>query len=374
MTVEGNFVRSSAMLRAAACCVLAAIVCAKASAAQPAASGAAGTRAGGAALLGPPAEGGPVVVHAAFQLQNINAIDEQTETFEFTGILTLTWLDRRQAFSPDDEQVQEKIYQGNYQFNELSPAWYPQVVLANESGLYESDAVLLRVKPDGTNTLVQTINAVARADFDLRRYPFDRQRLEAVFEILGFDTSEVIMQAAPESSSARYEGLRMPEWTIAGIDSSTGEISAPYAGRLGRAATFVLTIDARRQSLFLMRLVVAPLILIVMLSWSVFWMDRSSLGDRINVSFVGILTAVAYQIVVGDIMPKISYFTLMNGFLNFSFWVMCATVVINLVVGACDQRGNVARGDLIDRRCRYVFPLVYFSLLILAVVVAFLVL
>jgi len=353
--------------------VFAALACAGAPAVQASAAGAAGSS-GGAALLGPPTEGGPVVVHASFHLQNINAIDEQTETFEFTGILTLTWLDRRQAFSPDDEQVQEKIYQGNYQFNELAPSWYPQVVLANESGLYETDAVLLRVRPDGTSTLIQTINAVARADFDLRRYPFDRQRLDVVFEILGFDTSEVVLQAAPESAAAQYEGLRMPEWTIAGIGSSAGEISAPYAGRLGRAATFVLTLDVRRQSLFLLRLVIAPLILIVMLSWSVFWMDRSSLGDRINVSFVGILTAVAYQIVVGDIMPKISYFTLMNGFLNFSFWVMCATVVINLVVGACDQRGDVARGDLIDRRCRYLFPLAYFSLLILAVVVAFLVL
>ena len=54
--------------------------------------------------------------------------------------------------------------------------------------------------------------------------------------------------------------------------------------------------DVKRQPLFMLRLVVIPLCLIVMLSWSVFWMDRSSVGDRMAVSFVGILTAVAYQI------------------------------------------------------------------------------
>jgi hypothetical protein len=114
-----------------------------------------------------------------------------------------------------------------------------------------------------------------------------------------------------------------------------------------------------------------PLALIVVLSWSVFWMERSSLGDRISVSFVGILTAVAYQIVVGDLLPHVSYITLMHGFLNFSFFIMCATIVINLVVGACDRHGNVALGDLIDHRCRWIFPVTYLGLLLAAGVIAF---
>ncbi len=122
-------------------------------------------------LLAPPGNGGPVVVRAAFHLQDINEIDEEAETFEFTGILTLTWQDRRQAFDPKEAQTEEKIYSGHYQFNELSPAWYPQVILANESGLFEKHSVLLRVKPDGTSILVETINGAAEADLDLRRCP-----------------------------------------------------------------------------------------------------------------------------------------------------------------------------------------------------------
>ncbi len=122
-------------------------------------------------LLGPPSEDGPVVVRAAFHLQDINDIDDEAETFQFTGVLTLTWQDNRQAFDPRQEQVAEKIYQGSYQFNELSPAWYPQVVLANESGLYEKHGTLLRVRPDGTSILIETVNAVAEATLDMRRYP-----------------------------------------------------------------------------------------------------------------------------------------------------------------------------------------------------------
>jgi len=323
-------------------------------------------------LLGPPSGDGPVVVRASFHLQDINEIDDEAETFQFTGVLTLTWQDVRQAFDPGQEQVEEKIYQGSYQFNELSPAWYPQVVLANESGLFEKHGTLLRVRPDGTSTLIETVNAVAEADLNMRRYPFDTQRLDAVFEVLGFESSEVVLEAQAVPDTVSSEEIRISQWELAGLHVSSGERSAPYAGKGGTSSTFVVSMDVERKSFFMLRLVILPLVLIVMLSWSVFWMDRSSLGDRVNVSFIGILTAVAYQILVSDFRPHIAYFTLMNAILNFSFIVMCATIVMNLVVGELDKRGSTQAGDLMDYRCRRIFPLVYFGLLLASVVVFFL--
>jgi hypothetical protein len=58
--------------------------------------------------LGPPSNDDPTVVRAVFQLQDIVEINDEAETFQFTGVLTLTWQDRRQAFDPEKEQVQEK--------------------------------------------------------------------------------------------------------------------------------------------------------------------------------------------------------------------------------------------------------------------------
>ena len=111
--------------------------------------------------LGLPPGEAPVIVKVGFYLKDINGVDEETQTFEFEGLLTLKWRDERQAFDPTELGVEEKIYQGAYQFNELSPAWFPQVVLVNESGLFEKHGVILRVQPDGTLTLVETVNAAA---------------------------------------------------------------------------------------------------------------------------------------------------------------------------------------------------------------------
>lgn len=313
-------------------------------------------------LLGPP-EGAPVVVHARFDLHDINQIDDEAETFEFTGVLSLRWQDPRQAFDPAVAGVEEKVFQGDYQFNELATGWYPQLILVNEAGLFEKDGVVLRVRPDGTSTLVETLDFTAKGEFSMRRFPFDGQRLEAVFEVLGFDADEVALRVDTTAARPASRSVQLPQWSIAGVGLSVEEQPAPYAGSRGIASAFIVGVDVQRNSFFISRFVIVPLFIIVLLSFSVFWMDRSSLGDRISVSFIGILTGVAYQIVLSDHLPRISYVTLMHGFLNLSFLAMCATVVINLVVGTLDKNGRQEAGDRIDRRCRWIFPLAYFGLL-----------
>ena len=326
-------------------------------------------------LFGPPEVngGGPVVVRALFRLLNITGIDDDAETVAFSGVLGLVWKDPRQAFDPAQEGVSEKVYSGAYQFNELSPAWYPQIILGNASGQYEIRDVILRVQPDGTSMLNEAVDAVAKVNLNMRRYPFDSQRLEAVFYVLGFDAHRVLLQTTPGSVSVPSRVLTVPQWILQGVETSIVIVNdVSTGGETHTRSSFVVALDMSRNSLFMLRLVVLPLMLIVILSWSVFWMDRSSLGDRMSVSFVGILTAVAYQITLADIIPKISYFTLMHTFLNISFLTMCGSVAINLVVGAADRRGDEQRGDRIDRRCRWIFPLAYFGLTALSLAVAFL--
>ncbi len=322
-------------------------------------------------LPAPIRDGEPVVVRVGFDLRDINAIDDESETFEFEGVMVLEWWDERQAFDPAAEGVDEKLYQGAYQFNEVFVGWFPQVVLLNESSLFESHGVLLRIRPDGSLRLVQTINAAAKTDLDLRAYPFDSQKLEAIFEVLGFDESEVSMQPALANRASIQDQeaeVRVPQWALVNVETVSRRHRASHAGNLGVASTLVLAIHVERKSLFMIRLVIIPLALIVVLSWSVFWMDQSSLGDRIGVSFIGILTVVAYQIVLSEILPRISYMTLMNGFLNMSFFIVCLSVAVSLWVGSLDRSGQTPVGDLIDRRSRWVFPLIYLGLLLIVVV------
>lgn len=190
---------------------------------------------------------GPVIVTASFELRDINDINDEDETFEFTGLLKLSWQDPRQSFDPATKGIKEKMYLGNFQFTEMFTSWFPQIVLVNESGLYEKHGVLLRVRPDGTMTLLETVVAAAKVDLNLQRYPFDRQRLEAVFEVLGFDSNDVILRVEQGSNDGvlNYDELfRMPQWSLTEINSSTGiRSNTTTAGNGTSTSTFVVSLD-----------------------------------------------------------------------------------------------------------------------------------
>jgi hypothetical protein len=137
-------------------------------------------------LLSPPTSQRPIEIRIGFQLFDVVQIEETTETFEFSGILTVQWKDERQAFDPATEGVSEKFYQGNFQFNELATSWYPEVSLLNSVGAFEKGEPLLRVLPDGTAILVTPVNATAKSELKLRQYPFDNPLLSCAWSSCPF--------------------------------------------------------------------------------------------------------------------------------------------------------------------------------------------
>jgi hypothetical protein len=313
--------------------------------------------------FGPPTDDGPVVVDIGFHLSNINAIMEENETFDFEGVLSLHWKDARLAFDPAVTGYDQLYYQGDYQFSEVFNGWWPQVFLANEAGRFDREVVMVRITPDGDVYYTEEIDGIAKSQLKLARYPFDRQQLTAIFEVLGFEKQQVVLRADPASSGLwedEHHQIRVPQWETPRFSTSIIEYDPTYVDGHDKSLTaFSMGVDIERNPWYTLRLVALPVMIFVFLSWSVFWMARSSVGDRMDISFIGILTVVAYQIMFSESLPKIAYITVLMSFMIISFLMMCAGVVINLRVAALDNSGRYAEGDLMDRRCRYLFPITY---------------
>lgn len=313
--------------------------------------------------FGPPERDGPVVVDIGFLLSNINAINEEEETFDFEGVLSMHWRDARLAYDPAETGYDQLYYQGTYQFNEVFSGWWPQVYLANEAGRFDREAVMLRITPEGDVYYNEEIDAIAKSSLKLSRYPFDQQQLTVIFEVLGFDKRQVMLRPDRSTSGIwedSHHQIRVPQWHAPELSTSTVEYEPQYLdGKDKHLSALRVQIDMKRNPWYTLRLVVLPVVIFVMLSWSVFWMDRSSLGDRMDISFIGILTVVAYQIMFSAGLPKIAYITVLMSFMIISFLTMCASVVVNLRVVALDNKGRSAEGNRMDWHCRYLFPLVY---------------
>jgi len=201
------------------------------------------------------------------------------------------------------------------------------------------------------------------------RYPFDRQQLTVIFEVLGFTKDEVVLRADPATSGIwedDHHRVIVPQWNEPQFSSEIVEYSPIYLGGPEEQLTaYRVQIDMERDSWYTLRLVGLPVMIFVILSWSVFWMERSSVGDRMDISFIGILTVVAYQIMSSESLPKISYMTVLMSFMIISFLMMCASVSVNLRVAALDNSDRRLQGDRIDKLSRIFFPISYVVLTVL---------
>ena len=187
----------------------------------------------------------------------------------------------------------------------------------------------------------------------------------AIFEVLGLDKQQVILRADPSTSviwKDEAHQVKVPQWREPSLTASIVEYAPKYINGHNMPLTaYQVKIEMERHPWYTLRLVALPVMIFVILSWSVFWMDRSSVGDRMDISFIGILTVVAYQTMFSEKLPEISYITVMMSFMIISFIMMCATVVINMRVAGLDKLGQFEAGDKLDRICRFRFPAVYAS-------------
>ena len=95
----------------------------------------------------------------------------------------------------------------------------------------------------------------------------------------------------------------------------------------------------RRHSGYYVKTIMLTVLLIVGMSWSVLWIDPTEVADRIAISTTLGLTAIAFNFVVNDALPKIPYFTSMDYYLTLSFFAIVFTVLENVVSFYISQGG-----------------------------------
>ena len=105
--------------------------------------------------------------------------------------------------------------------------------------------------------------------------------------------------------------------------------------------------------------VFVPLIIVVTMSMLTFFLPATELAAQLGIGTVSLLSIIALHLQVADKLPDVGYFTtadiLMMGSYVFIFLALVETVVANVLF----HRHNINAPSLLDRICRWVFPLGY---------------
>lgn len=315
---------------------------------------------------------GPVEVHIGFHLIDITEINEPNEEIEFEGAIVLKWSDPRQAYDPAqiglaDIPPQETLarrparaYQGDFAVKEVYQGWRPHIKISNGIGDRSTNHMAIGAYPDGTMVYAEYFHARVETPMDLSTFPFDNQSLEVYLHPYNYQSNEVVLIHEPNMSGTWVQDKGIAEWTKQGINIK--EKTAEYVRLGGNKQYFselVVGINIGRRPGHIILSIILPLLILVSLSWCIFWMDEESIASRVNISLVGILSVVAYYFVVLDNVPDIPYLTMMDAFMIATFLTLAATVVISFVVEKQNRLGRKSIGDKIDYICRWAFPLGY---------------
>ena len=130
---------------------------------------------------------------------------------------------------------------------------------------------------------------------------------------------------------------------------------------------FTYSLRVERRHLFYVAKVIIPLVLIMAMSWVVFWMDpKEGGGAQIGISVTAILTLIAYTFAAGASLPKVPYLTRLDYFILSSTVLVFLALVEATVSSYQARKGRVEFARSIDRWSRWLFPSVFLLMTIMS--------
>jgi len=323
-------------------------------------------------LGGPPPGKEPLEVQMGFNLVDITDVNEKEETIDFEGAIYLEWTDPRLAYAPADAGMKKdwspgdysraprKIFIGEFKVNESFEGWRPHVVIPNGIGNRITTNMAISIWPDGHVAYSEAFYVKAETPMDLRRFPFDTQNLEIFFHPFIYQRHEIVLIPDNRLSRTWDQNLGIADWSRESVTvlERPAEI-AYFDDTKQKISEFVVTIQVKRRPAHILVSIILPMVLLVSLTWCVFWMDNETLSTRVNIIFIGILSVVAYYFIILDRIPETAYLTLTDAFILSTFFILAAGVVLAVTVETLAQSERRQLVLRVDRICRWAFPLTY---------------
>ena len=289
---------------------------------------------------------GPTEVEIAVVVLDVERIDDAMQGFSANVLYVSRWSDPRLIHDGAGDE-----------WRNLDEVWHPRLQVANLRQGNTTLPEIAEVSPDGMVTYRQRLLGQFSQKLDLSDFPLDRQTLSIQLVSMGNLDDEVVFVQYPGIPSGVVPDVAISDWKI--LESRGGNKPyQPLPGVQGRAG-YLLEFDAKRFVGYYRTKIIMPLLLIVAMSWLVFWIDPELAGPQISLAVTSVLTLIAYRFMVGSMLPKISYLTRMDWFTSASTVLVFLTLVEATFTVMLTKRGRPEKAQAIDRYSRWGFPLAY---------------
>lgn len=279
-------------------------------------------------------------------LLDLESINDADQSFSANVFFMVQWHDQRLAHDGPDVL-----------WRDLDEVWNPRLQAVNRRQAVLSMPQTVEVAPDGTVTYRQRVVGEFSQKLQLADFPIDRQTFEIQMVATGYSPNEIVFVDNPRVPSGVVPELSISDWAI--LESRGAPRVFQPLPLLPPVAGFVFQVDANRKLGYFRWKILFPLLLVVAMSWLVFWIDPEMAASQISVAVTSMLTLIAYRFMIGGMLPEISYLTRMDRFISMSTLMVFLTLVEATLTVTLANRGKGELARTLDRTCRWAFPLTY---------------
>ena len=173
--------------------------------------------------------------------------------------------------------------------------------------------------------------ATFTTEFDLRAFPFDSHEIEFVYADTKHSISSQLIDYDAYVTLPLDDKLKSKvlEWNINGNYAEYEAIK--YYDKYDYVYDGIKTyFTIERNSSYYVYKVIAPIILILIVCWSVFWLKPEQIESRLTVSIVCLLTLIAYNFVIDENIPKLPYLTAMDQIILSSYFFASVPTILSI--------------------------------------------
>lgn len=297
----------------------------------------------------------PYPVSVLVYMLDVDEIDSSQQTFTANVFLRYEWIDPRLVHDGEGP-----IIKG------MEEIWHPQLQILNQQKLFKTFDEHFEVFPDGHVRYRQRVWGDFSQPMDLKDYPADSQTLTVHLVASGFSTDLVELVPSTEVKHAIAEKLSITDFEITGSEI-VAETFNPMDSGAGVASIRSSYFAKRKTGYFMVKMVI-PLILIMMMSWSVFWIDPVEGGTQISVATTTMLTLIAFRFAIDVNLPKISYLTRLDTFIMASTVLVFLSLFEVVYTSRLAKTGRHQRALRLDLCSRLFFPGAFLAVFLLTLV------
>ena len=323
-------------------------------------------------------------------IKNISQIDVKDNTFESDLVLSVSWkmknlhplikeymiLNKAKGeywyckFTPEEF---EKMQIGEVFFETINSVKQNENLINDEyrfdisNYLYASGTYSVEDFNDENKDFIEIThekkgNFTFSNDYNLKAFPFDRQLLK-IKVADPTRNKESLELLADNYTSNGLESFKLNgkilEWKIIDAYAKYYNEENSIDGSISSGLEIILEIERNFQ--YYIFKIICPIILILLVCWSVFWIHPKELESKLTITIVCLLSLIAYNFVIDKDLPKLSYLTILDYIVLLSY--VFATIPNFISIYSFEKhRVKNPVWKIIDKKSRVYGPATYLIL------------